>query len=72
MRTVYGNQERFETTYFKKFNGFYCTGDGMYAYMYIDSFASNPHNFHFSEIDFITRIVRYDQSDVDKLAITLK
>ncbi|KAK8743223.1 hypothetical protein OTU49_001316, partial [Cherax quadricarinatus] len=28
MRTVYGNHERFETTYFKKFQGFYCTGDG--------------------------------------------
>ncbi|XP_041964187.1 acyl-CoA synthetase short chain family member 2 like [Alosa sapidissima] len=28
MRTVYGNQERFETTYFKKFPGFYVTGDG--------------------------------------------
>ncbi|XP_068237159.1 acetyl-coenzyme A synthetase, cytoplasmic isoform X2 [Palaemon carinicauda] len=28
MRTVYGNHERFETTYFKKFPGFYCTGDG--------------------------------------------
>jgi len=28
MRTVYGNHDRFETTYFKKFPGFYCTGDG--------------------------------------------
>merc|ERR1739838_371361 len=28
MRTVFGNHERFETTYFKKFPGFYCTGDG--------------------------------------------
>ncbi|XP_076064693.1 acetyl coenzyme A synthase isoform X3 [Oratosquilla oratoria] len=28
MRTVYGNHERFETTYFKKFPGYYCTGDG--------------------------------------------
>uniref|UniRef100_A0A673LMK5 Propionate--CoA ligase n=1 Tax=Sinocyclocheilus rhinocerous TaxID=307959 RepID=A0A673LMK5_9TELE len=28
MRTVYGNQERFETTYFKKFPGYYVTGDG--------------------------------------------
>lgn len=28
MRSVYGNHERFETTYFKKFRGFYCTGDG--------------------------------------------
>jgi acyl-coenzyme A synthetase/AMP-(fatty) acid ligase len=30
MRTVYGNHERFETTYFKKFPGYYCTGDGTY------------------------------------------
>ncbi|KAM6929399.1 acetyl-coenzyme A synthetase, cytoplasmic isoform 2-T2 [Lycodopsis pacificus] len=28
MRTVYGNQQRFETTYFKKFPGYYITGDG--------------------------------------------
>jgi len=28
MRTVFGNHDRFETTYFKKFAGFYCTGDG--------------------------------------------
>ncbi|KAK7100570.1 acetyl-coenzyme A synthetase, cytoplasmic-like [Littorina saxatilis] len=28
MRTVYGDPERFETTYFKKFPGYYCTGDG--------------------------------------------
>ncbi|XP_065142267.1 acetyl-coenzyme A synthetase, cytoplasmic isoform X1 [Paramisgurnus dabryanus] len=28
MRTVYGNQQRFETTYFKKFPGYYVTGDG--------------------------------------------
>ena len=28
MRTVYGNHERFETTYFKKFPGYYTTGDG--------------------------------------------
>lgn len=28
MRTVYQNHERFETTYFKKFPGYYCTGDG--------------------------------------------
>lgn len=29
MRTVYENHERFENTYFKKFPGFYVTGDGM-------------------------------------------
>lgn len=28
MRTVYGNHERFETTYFKKFPGYFVTGDG--------------------------------------------
>uniref|UniRef100_A0A7N6BP25 Propionate--CoA ligase n=1 Tax=Anabas testudineus TaxID=64144 RepID=A0A7N6BP25_ANATE len=28
MRTVYGNYQRFETTYFKKFPGYYVTGDG--------------------------------------------
>ncbi|XP_052396933.1 acetyl-coenzyme A synthetase, cytoplasmic isoform X1 [Carassius gibelio] len=28
MRTVYGNHERFESTYFKKFPGYYVTGDG--------------------------------------------
>lgn len=28
MRSVYGNHERFENTYFKKFPGFYVTGDG--------------------------------------------
>ncbi|XP_014848880.1 PREDICTED: acetyl-coenzyme A synthetase, cytoplasmic-like isoform X1 [Poecilia mexicana] len=28
MRTVYENHERFENTYFKKFPGFYVTGDG--------------------------------------------
>ncbi|ERE71676.1 acetyl-coenzyme A synthetase, cytoplasmic [Cricetulus griseus] len=28
MRTIYGNHTRFETTYFKKFPGYYVTGDG--------------------------------------------
>nr|XP_033789946.1 acetyl-coenzyme A synthetase, cytoplasmic-like isoform X2 [Geotrypetes seraphini] len=28
MRTVYGNHERFENTYFKKFPGYYMAGDG--------------------------------------------
>ncbi|XP_049611270.1 acetyl-coenzyme A synthetase, cytoplasmic isoform X1 [Syngnathus scovelli] len=28
MRTVYGNHARFESTYFKKFPGYYVTGDG--------------------------------------------
>ncbi|XP_066249868.1 acetyl-coenzyme A synthetase [Euwallacea similis] len=28
MRTLYGNHDRFELTYFSKFPGYYCTGDG--------------------------------------------
>ncbi|XP_059045671.1 acetyl-coenzyme A synthetase [Achroia grisella] len=28
MRTLYGDHERFETVYFSKFPGYYCTGDG--------------------------------------------
>ncbi|XP_051175556.1 acetyl-coenzyme A synthetase [Leptopilina boulardi] len=28
MRTLYGNHDRFQSTYFDKFHGFYCTGDG--------------------------------------------
>ncbi|KAL1117498.1 hypothetical protein AAG570_004820, partial [Ranatra chinensis] len=28
MRTLYNNHERFQDTYFKKFPGYYCTGDG--------------------------------------------
>ena len=28
MRTVYGNQERFESTYFSRFPGYYMSGDG--------------------------------------------
>jgi acetyl-CoA synthetase len=28
MRTVYGNHQRFEVTYFAQFDGYYCTGDG--------------------------------------------
>ncbi|XP_063986984.1 acetyl-coenzyme A synthetase [Diachasmimorpha longicaudata] len=28
MRSLYGNHERFQTTYFDRFHGFYCTGDG--------------------------------------------
>lgn len=50
MRTVYGNHTRFETTYFKKFPGYYVTGDG-------EPWLSCPtplsktctFNFHFSE-----------------------
>ncbi|KAK9310413.1 hypothetical protein QLX08_000381 [Tetragonisca angustula] len=28
MRTLYGNHQRFQSTYFDKFHGYYCTGDG--------------------------------------------
>lgn len=30
MRTVYGDHDRFEMTYFSQFDGYYCTGDGAY------------------------------------------
>uniref|UniRef100_A0A8C9VUY7 Acetyl-coenzyme A synthetase n=1 Tax=Scleropages formosus TaxID=113540 RepID=A0A8C9VUY7_SCLFO len=39
MRTVYGNQERFENTYFKKFPGFYVTGDGKFHWRHLLSTA---------------------------------
>lgn len=32
MRTLYGNHQQFETTYFKKFPGYYVTGDGKVAW----------------------------------------
>ncbi|XP_076385580.1 acetyl coenzyme A synthase isoform X3 [Megachile rotundata] len=28
MRSLYGNHQRFQNTYFDRFHGFYCTGDG--------------------------------------------
>ncbi|GBM51665.1 Acetyl-coenzyme A synthetase, cytoplasmic [Araneus ventricosus] len=28
MRTIYGDQDRFKNTYFTKFPGYFCTGDG--------------------------------------------
>lgn len=28
MRSLYGDHERFESVYFSKFPGYYCTGDG--------------------------------------------
>lgn len=28
MRTLYNDHDRYETTYFSKFPGYYCTGDG--------------------------------------------
>lgn len=34
MRTVYGSHERFESTYFKKFPGYYVTGDGEQRVMF--------------------------------------
>ena len=40
MRTVYGNHERFETTYFKKFPGYYTTGDGECVFLIARCFAS--------------------------------
>lgn len=38
MRTLYNNHERFESTYFSKFPGYYCTGDGMFN-LFISSFC---------------------------------
>lgn len=40
MRTVYGNHERFETTYFKKFPGYYCTGDGKLHLSLLDALVT--------------------------------
>ena len=51
MRTVYGDHQRYETTYFKKFPGYYCTGDGakmdkvsfiFYITIYIEFFFLTP------------------------------
>lgn len=28
MRTLFGNHERYQSVYFSKFSGYYCTGDG--------------------------------------------
>lgn len=50
MRNVYGSQERYETTYFKKFPGYYCTGDGNICYLkfktilYRFKYSSNNNN----------------------------
>lgn len=30
MRTLYGDHDRYELTYFTKFPGYYCTGDGKF------------------------------------------
>lgn len=35
MRTLYNNHERFEDTYFSKFPGYYCTGDGGFTFFEI-------------------------------------
>lgn len=51
MRTVYGNHERFENTYFKKFPGFYVTGDGKPL---ISSKLIIMQPFHFQLEDEIT------------------
>lgn len=47
MRTLYRNHERFENTYFKKFPGFYVTGDG----------RAHIHTNHILSV--ITQIVRH-------------
>lgn len=35
MRTVYNDHPRFEETYFSKFPGYYCTGDGELIELYL-------------------------------------
>lgn len=48
MRTLFGNHDRFETTYFKKFPGYYCTGDGkLYFYRYFITFYFKVVNMKF-------------------------
>lgn len=34
MRTLFGNHERFQSVYFSKFPGYYCTGDGKFKLMF--------------------------------------
>lgn len=42
MRTLFGNHERYQSVYFSKFPGYYCTGDGMNGihFVFISSIAS--------------------------------
>ena len=44
MRTVYGNHERYEKTYFSQFPGYYKTGDGRSKTDYYNSGAIEHHN----------------------------
>lgn len=39
MRTLHNNHDRYETTYFTKFPGYYCTGDGMDLNIYFNIFT---------------------------------
>lgn len=41
MRTVFNDHKRFEETYFSKFPGYYCTGDGKSALMITDGSEKN-------------------------------
>lgn len=35
MRTIFNNHPRYEETYFTKFPGYYCTGDGNFFFLSI-------------------------------------
>jgi len=35
MRTLYGNHKRFQSAYFERFKGYYCTGDGKCFFIFI-------------------------------------
>lgn len=40
MRTIFNNHARYEETYFSKFPGYYCTGDGnfkLFLLIFLDS-----------------------------------
>lgn len=42
LRTVYGDRDRFESTYFQKFPGYYYTGDGKFFDMEMQFYIMVP------------------------------
>ena len=60
MRTLYGNHERFQSTYFDRFHGFYCTGDGEYTVIYIKLLGLFA---WVEEVDFSGRYFEMDRED---------
>jgi hypothetical protein len=52
MRTLYGNHARFQETYFAKFPGYYCTGDGQFAMTNLNELKLGyyylPHSYPFN------------------------